>query len=159
VGPKLLCLALAVLAVAFAASYTVSATPFVLTLGLVRFARVPVGYPLSGLRPALWLLVAFVLLAILFYQPVSTAHAPVLLALGPARVTTVSLRATVVGLVRVVTFLLLIGAYTLTTRTADMARACSLPFGGSACPGARSAWCSPSPCASCPPLRSSWRSA
>ena len=43
--------------------------------------------------------------------------------LGPARVTTLSLRVTVVGLVRVAAFLLLISAYTLTTRTADMTRA------------------------------------
>lgn len=120
---KLLALTVSVLAVAFAGSYAAAGAFLILTLGLVRLARVPVGYALSGLRPAVWLLVAFVLLELLFYQPAGSGHAPVLLALGPARVTTLSLRVTVVGLLRVITFLLLISAYTLTTRTADMARA------------------------------------
>jgi energy-coupling factor transport system permease protein len=120
---KLLALAVIVLAVAFASTYLTSALFLVLALVIVRLARVPVGYAVSGLRLALWLLVAYVLLELLFYQPATAAHAPVLLSLGPARVTTVSVRVTLVGLVRVVTFLLLISAYTLTTRTADMARA------------------------------------
>lgn len=119
---KLLALVVAVLGVAFAGSYAAAAAFLVLSGVCLAASRVPVAYALSGLRPVLWLFGVFIVLELFFYQPTAAAHSPLLFAWGPARVTALSVRVTAVALARVVSFLLLLSAYTLTTRVSDMSR-------------------------------------
>ena len=116
---KLLCSIILILTIAFLSRYLSNFTALAVVLALVAMARVPIGYSLSGLRPALWFIVALLLLELLFSPVKGTVlwHASFL------HVTAYSLRLTTTSLLRLVDFILLISVFTLTTRTNDVTRA------------------------------------
>lgn len=116
---KLLSLTISILTVAFINSYFSNVLALLLILGLLRLSGVPIGYGLSGLRPATWFIVALLMLELLF----SPIKGTLVWSYGVLHLTTYSLRLTVTSLLRLVDFLLIISVFTLTTRTADVTRA------------------------------------
>ena len=120
---KLLITAILVLSVAFLYSYVAIAITFLAILGIVAVAGVPLGFALSGLRPAFWFIVALLLLELLFSPASGMTGGTTLLSWRFIHITTGSLHLTLVSAARLVAFILLISAYTLTTRTTDVTRA------------------------------------
>jgi len=120
---KLLAVTALVLTVAFLYSYVGTALMLLLILGLVALAGVPVGFALSGLRPALWFVAALLVLELLFSPGTGLTGGETLLSWGFLHVTAGSLHLTLVSGLRLVEFLLLMSAFTLTTRTSDVTRA------------------------------------
>lgn len=116
---KLFSAIIVILTIAFLNSYVANGLAFLVVLGLVFISGIPIGYSLSGLRPAVWFIVALLLLELLFSPVKGTVlwHAAFL------HVSTHSLRLTVTSLLRLVDFILLISVFTLTTRTNDVTRA------------------------------------
>lgn len=108
-----------ILTIAFLTSYLSNLLAFGLVLGLVFLSGIPLGYSLSGLRPAAWFIVALLVLELLF-SPVKGA---VLWHYGFLHMSSHSLQLTVTSLFRLVDFILLISVFTLTTRTNDVTRA------------------------------------
>ena len=116
---KLLGAIFLILTIAFLNSYASNVSAFIVVLALVALSQVPIGYSLSGLRPAVWFIIALLLLELLF----SPVKGSVLWHDGFLHVTTYSLRLTTTSLLRLVDFILLISVFTLTTRTNDVTRA------------------------------------
>jgi energy-coupling factor transport system permease protein len=108
-----------ILTVAFLSSYVSNLVAFVLILGLVAISRVPILYSLSGLRPAMWFIIALLALELLF----SPIRGIIFWHYSFLHVSSYSLRLTVTSLLRLVDFILLISVFTLTTRTNDVTRA------------------------------------
>jgi len=108
-----------ILTVAFLSGYRANAAAFFLALGLMVLAGIPVKYGLSGLKPAVWFIIALLLLELLF----SPLKGPVFWKWHFLHITGYSLRLTVTSLLRLVDFMLLISIFTLTTRTHDVTRA------------------------------------
>lgn len=116
---KLLSAIIVILTVAFLNGYLPNFTAFVLILGLVALSGVPIGYGLSGLRPAIWFIFALLILELLF----SPVKGVVLWSYSFLHISQYSLRLTVTSLLRLIDFILLISVFTLTTRTNDVTRA------------------------------------
>lgn len=108
-----------ILTIAFLSNYIANGLALVVVLGLVALSGVPVGYSLSGLRPAVWFILALLLLELLF----SPVRGQILWHYAFLHVSTYSLRLTTTSLLRLVDFILLISVFTLTTRTNDVTRA------------------------------------
>jgi energy-coupling factor transport system permease protein len=106
------------LATTFSLSYTANTILVLVTLGLVLLARIPLGYILSGLRPAVPLIVALAVLQLLFY---GTAYIPygaqtvTLFRWGWIHVTNGSVQLVVVSMLRFVVLLFLTSLLTNTT--------------------------------------------
>ena len=66
---KLLCFALLVAAITFSASLTANAILLLVVLALVPFSKIPLRYALSGLKPAIPIVLVLAALQILFYTP------------------------------------------------------------------------------------------
>ncbi len=108
-----------ILTIAFLTSYASNLLALVWVLALVSISGIPMGYSLSGLRPAVWFIIALLVLELLF----SPVRGTVIWQLGFLHVTSYSMRLTVTSLVRLIDFILLISVFTLTTRTNDVTRA------------------------------------
>lgn len=120
---KLVIATILVLTVAFVYSYIANAIMLLFILAIVAVAGVPVGFALSGLRPAFWFIVALLVLELAFSPGTGLTAGRTLLHWSFIRVTTGSLHLTIIAAARLVEFILLISAYSLTTRTADVTRA------------------------------------
>ncbi len=106
------------LATTFSLSYTANAILVLITLGLVLLAGIPLRYILSGLRPALPLIVALAALQLLFYGDAYTpysAEARTLLRWGWIHITNGSVQLVVVSMLRFVVLLFLTSLLTNTT--------------------------------------------
>ena len=64
---KLLCFAILVAAITFSASYTANAIILLVVLALIPFSKIPIGYALSGLKPAIPIVLLLAALQIMFY--------------------------------------------------------------------------------------------
>ena len=116
---KLFCAIILILTIAFLSRYASNLSALAVVLILVAMARVPIGYSLSGLRPAAWFIIALLLLELLF----SPIKGSVVWHVSFVHITSYSLRLTTTSLLRLVDFILLISVFTLTTRTNDVTRA------------------------------------
>jgi energy-coupling factor transport system permease protein len=116
---KLLAATVLILTIAFLGRYVSNVLALAVSVGALALAGIPLGYALSGLRPAVWIIVALLLLELLF----SPLKGTVLWHDGYLHLTTYSLRLTTTSLLRLVDFVLLISAFTLTTRLNDVTRA------------------------------------
>jgi energy-coupling factor transport system permease protein len=116
---KLLAATVLILTIAFLGRYGSNVLALAVSLGALALAGIPLGYALSGLRPAVWIILALLLLELLF----SPLHGTVLWRDGFLHLTTYSLRLTTTSLLRLIDFVLLISAFTLTTRLNDVTRA------------------------------------
>jgi energy-coupling factor transport system permease protein len=112
-----------VAAVTFSRSLTANVILLLVTLALVRTARIPVRYVFSGLKPALPFIVLLVLLQLLFY---SSAYVPygienqTLYQGGWIHITTGSVQLVVVSLMRFVELLFLTSLLTNTTTLTNL---------------------------------------
>jgi energy-coupling factor transport system permease protein len=105
-------------AVTFSLSYTANTILVLVTLGLVLLAGIPLRYILSGLRPALPLIVALALLQLLFYGDAYTPfgeETQTLFRWGWIHITNGSVQLVVVSMLRFIVLLFLTSLLTNTT--------------------------------------------
>ena len=117
---KLVAFCLLALAVILATTYSNNILLFILILALVRLARLPVRYILSGIRPVLGVLMVLALLQVLFYggsTDRTVGGDRLLWAWGMVRISTAGLRLAVVSWLRFLDLLLLTSLLTNTTTT------------------------------------------
>ncbi|HUW95898.1 MAG TPA: energy-coupling factor transporter transmembrane component T [Anaerolineae bacterium] len=118
---KILMLCLLMAAVAFATSYTASLILLIALLSIIHMSRVPVGYALQGLRPALPWIAIFAALQLIFYKgQYGPEPCSVVWSWGFISVTTCSLRLIALMVFRLLEFMLLISLLTLTTSTTEL---------------------------------------
>lgn len=106
------------LATTFSLSYTANAILVLATLGLVALAGIPLRYILSGLRPALPIIIALAILQLLFYGGSYTPYGVgnrTLFQWGWVHITNGSVQLVVVSLLRFVVLLFLTSLLTNTT--------------------------------------------
>jgi len=122
---KLLGLALLGVAAIMARSYVSNAALLLMVMALVRLGRLPLGYILSGIVPALPFIAILAMLQLFFYgQSYAQLDAAprVLLSWGPVLVSEASIRLVVVSLLRFLNLLFLTSLLTNTTTTSALTR-------------------------------------
>ncbi|MDI7277149.1 MAG: CbiQ family ECF transporter T component, partial [Anaerolineae bacterium] len=115
---KITVVLLLIVAVTFSTSYTAHLALIALTLGIIAIAHLPVRYLLSGIRPALPIIVLLALMQLFVYGEAAasaTGARTVLWQWGWLRLTTGSLRLTLVSLARLFELLLLVSLLTNAT--------------------------------------------
>jgi energy-coupling factor transport system permease protein len=113
---KLVALILLVVAVIIASAYTSSILLLLIVLSLAWLAHLPLRYMLSSVIPVLPVVAVLALMQLLFYSSAFDASgARILLAWGPLRVSTASVQAVVVTLLRFANLLCLASLLTNTT--------------------------------------------
>ncbi len=117
---KLLAFVALIIAVTFTGTYLGNLVLLAVVLLLVALARIPVGYALSGLRPAIPFILLLALFQILFPPP-GSENSPVLFRLSLVTVTVEGLRLVVISMARLVEFILLVSLLTFTTTTTELA--------------------------------------
>ncbi len=120
---KITALVLFIAAVTVSTSYTANILLLALTFGIVLLARIPVGYILSGLKPALPFILLLALLQLMFYgnQYVVPNMAPVtIFRWGPVHVTNGSIQLTIVAIMRLMQLMFLTSLLTNTTTTTEL---------------------------------------
>ena len=116
---KLIGLGMLIVAVAVATTYTSNLVLLLAALALVLMARLPLGFILAGIKPALPVIALFALLQLLFYGRTSPGDT-VLVSWGLVRVSAGGLRMVIVSLMRFVDLLLLTSLITNTTTTSAL---------------------------------------
>ncbi len=117
---KLLIFLALLAAITFTASYLGNLVLIVVIFCLVALARIPLGYALAGLRPALPFILIFAVLQLLT-SPVSAAGSPVIFSIGSLTITADGLRLVLVSSARFVELFLAVSLLTLTTTTTELA--------------------------------------
>ncbi len=119
---KLAAFAVLVGAVTFTGSYLGNAVLLVLIVGFVFLSRVPLRYVLSGLRPALPVLLLLAALQILLYTPDFTrgTNCTTLFQFWIIHSTTCGVKLAIVSAARFVELLMLTSLLTLTTTTTEL---------------------------------------
>ncbi|MFH1085180.1 MAG: energy-coupling factor transporter transmembrane component T [Chloroflexota bacterium] len=112
---KLIALGVLLVAVVAATGYVNNVVLLAFLLGVTLAARLPLGYTLGAVRPALPIILVLALFQLVFYT--GGADARTLLALGPVRITDEGLRLVIVSLLRFLDLLLLTSLLTNTTTT------------------------------------------
>lgn len=118
---KLATFVLVVLASAFAPTLTGNLIMLAFSGVVLAIARIPLRYGLSGIRPALWVLVVLFLLEMFFYA--GAGHSRVLAHVGPLSVTAGGLSVAVLSVVRFVDIVFFISVLTLSTTLSDLSHA------------------------------------
>ncbi|GAV15854.1 energy-coupling factor transporter transmembrane protein EcfT [Paenibacillus sp. NAIST15-1] len=119
---KLAAFTLYIGAVAFCQSYAGNIAGLAISLFIVFLARIPIGYALKGLKPALPFLLILALLQLLFNGKVY-ANGQVYWQYGFIWLTEGGVRLVIVSTMRFVDMMLLVSVLTLTTTTTQLARA------------------------------------
>jgi energy-coupling factor transport system permease protein len=112
-----------VLAITFSTSYTANVILVTATLLLVLLSRIPVGYILGGLKPAVPLIVILAVLQLLFYGEAYTPYGlenRTLFQWGWIHITNGSVQLVVVSMLRFVELLFLTSLLTNTTPLTDL---------------------------------------
>jgi len=118
---KIVGLGLLLVVVALCPSLSALAVALALTIGLVALARVPLGFGLGGIRPALPFLVIIAVLQLLFgWGTRPGAVCSVLWSAWIVRITDCSLQAVIAMLLRLVSLILLTSLLTLTSTTTEL---------------------------------------
>jgi energy-coupling factor transport system permease protein len=117
---KLMGILLMIIAVVIAGGYLVNIALVLLVLGLVALARLPLGYILASVKPALPFIIILALMQLLFYGRGPAGDGRVLLAWGPLVIAWEGILMVVVSLLRFVALLLLISLLTNTTTTSAL---------------------------------------
>ncbi|MGI5916909.1 MAG: energy-coupling factor transporter transmembrane component T family protein [Anaerolineae bacterium] len=117
---KLLAALILGFAIILAASYSSNIALLTLVLALVGLSRLPLRYIVSGVRPALPIIIVLALMQLLFYGAGPNPASRVLLAWGPIRISTEGVRLVVVSLLRFAELLFLTSLLTNTTTTGDL---------------------------------------
>ncbi len=115
---KILAFVALIATTSFTGSYVGNIILVVVVLLLVAAARIPLGYALAGIRPALPFIIALAFLQLIF-SPAS-ASSPVLLQIGFVTVTQASAQLVIISIARLVELILLVSLLTLTTSTTEL---------------------------------------
>ncbi len=119
---KLLAFGILVLTVTFCTSYLGNAVLLLAVLALVAFSRIPIGYALSGLKPAVPFLVILIILQVTFYTSTVTGwqNCYSFFRWGPIDSNTCGVQAAVVSTARFVDLLILTSLLTLSTTITEL---------------------------------------
>lgn len=118
---KILMFTLLVAAVTFASSYAASLVLLAVLLVIVRLSRIPLRYPLQGLRPALPWIGIFAILQLLFYRgQYGWTTCSTVWSWGFFDITTCGIRQVGLMVLRLLQFMILISLLTLTTSTTEL---------------------------------------
>ncbi len=119
---KLVCFALLVGAITFSNSYVANAILLLVVFGLVALSRIPIRYALSGLKPAIPIMLFLAILQILFYTSAFTGRegCVAFFRWGPIDSNSCGLQVAIVSAARFVELLILTSLVTLTTRVTEL---------------------------------------
>ncbi len=119
---KLLCFALIVAVVTFSASYTANAILLVVVFALVALSKIPIGYALNGLKPAIPFVLFLAALQILFYTPgfAGGQNCTVFFHFGIVESNTCSVQLAIVSAARFVELLVLTSLLTFSTTVTEL---------------------------------------
>jgi energy-coupling factor transport system permease protein len=117
---KIVAAVLLVAAVSFTPSLAGNAVLLAVCVGTVALGRIPVGYALRGLLPAVPLLVLLAVMQLLFFGRAYDPSSPVVFHWGWIVVTSAVVRLVLVSAARFVELLFVTSVFTLTTRTTDL---------------------------------------
>lgn len=115
---KLVAFTIVVLASAFAPTLVGNLILLAFSLVALWISRIPLGYGLSGIRPALPILVVLFLLEMFFYA--GAGHSQVLARVGPLTITAGGLSVAVLSVIRFVDIVFFISILTLSTTLSDL---------------------------------------
>ncbi|OGO39630.1 MAG: hypothetical protein A2Z03_11895 [Chloroflexi bacterium RBG_16_56_8] len=119
---KLLCFAILVAAITFSASYTANAIILLVVLALIPFSKIPIGYALSGLKPAIPIVLLLAALQIMFYTS-GFAGGPNCISFfrwGPIDSNTCGVQLAVVSAARFIELLILTSLLTFSTTITEL---------------------------------------
>ena len=117
---KIVATALVVGAVTFTPSLVGNACLLAACLLIVRLGRIPLGYALRGLIPAIPLLVILAVMQLLFFGRNYDPASPIVFQWGWIVVTSAVVRLVVISAARFVELLFVTSVFTLTTRTTEL---------------------------------------
>lgn len=118
---KLVCFVLWVIGVSAMSSVVIQLVFLLLMLVMFRFAKLPIGYGTSGVRPVLPALVIVLIFEILFVR--STTSSTVLFSWGWIQISTVSLTLAFISLTKFLGIVWLVSLLTLTTSLSNLTHA------------------------------------
>jgi energy-coupling factor transport system permease protein len=107
-------------AISFTPSLLGNAVLLAVCLGIIRLGRIPLGYALRGLIPAIPVLVILAVLQLLFFGPNYDPTSPVVFRWSWITVTAAVLTLVVVSAARFVELLFVTSVFTLSTQTTDL---------------------------------------
>ena len=119
---KLLCFAILVAAITFSASYTANAIILLVVLALIPFSKIPIGYALSGLKPAIPIVLLLAALQIMFYTSAFAGgqNCISLFRWGPIDSNTCGVQLAVVSAARFIELLILTSLLTFSTTITEL---------------------------------------
>lgn len=117
---KLLSATVLIVAITANASYAGHAVLLLVLVGILTLARIPLGYALRGVRPALPFLIILALIQLLFFGRSIDPSSPVLWEYGFVVITQATVKAIVVSFFRLVELILLASAVTFSTAVTEL---------------------------------------
>lgn len=119
---KLLCFALLVGAITFSNTYVANAILLLVVFGLVALSRIPIRYALSGLKPAIPVMLFLAILQVLFYTSAFTGREGCVsfFRWGPIDSNSCGVQFAIVSAARFVELLVLTSLVTFTTRVTEL---------------------------------------
>ena len=117
---KLLAAAVLITAIAVTTSYLAQGLLLLAVVGILLLARIPLGYALRGVRPALPFLLVLALVQLLFFGRSLDPSSPVLWEYGFVVITQATVKAIVISFLRLVALILLASAVTFSTAVTEL---------------------------------------
>lgn len=118
---KLLAALAVVAAVTFDYTYLGNVILMVAVLAIVVLARIPMGYALSGIKPALPIMVALAVMQLLFFGRSLDPTSPVVVDLGVQVITAATIKLVVISAMRFVELIILTSVITFSTTVTELA--------------------------------------
>ncbi len=117
---KIIAAVLLVAAMTFTPTYLGNACLLVTCLGIIGLGRIPFGYALGGLVPAIPFVAVLAILQLLFFGRALDPASPVLFQWGWIAITAAVVRLVIVSAARFVELVLVTSVFTLSTRTTEL---------------------------------------
>lgn len=117
---KLLSACFLIAAITLNYTYSGHAVLLLAIAGILTLARIPLGYALRGVRPALPFLVILAIMQLLFFGRSLDPTSPVLFEYGPVVITAATVKVVIVSTLRLLELILLTSAITFSTTVTEL---------------------------------------
>lgn len=118
--PKLLAAGALVVAITFNSSYIGNTILLLVVLGIVVLAKIPLGYALAGLKPAIPIMIILAVFQLAFFGRGFAPESPVVIDLGVQVITEAVIKLVVVSAMRFVELIILTSVITFTSTVTEL---------------------------------------